>query len=139
MPKLLKKPGKIFFGLLYFLSSIAVFYLIFWVWKPDIFELMNTEDSFPQISERLVFLSTVFIVPSILILKGKKLISIKFAAIVSGLWMFIFAIILSISNSTALGMANWVKTLTKPILFVTIVVMFFWSLVELLKAQEEKR
>ena len=136
--KLRKKPGKIFFGLIYVIGSFIIFYLVFWNWKPDIVELLTTDFN-RLIDERLVLISTIFIIPSVLILKGKKVIPIKFAVTFSGLWVLMFLIVIIISTVSAQGMAEWLKNITKPLLFIAIASMLVWSWVEVFKAQESKR
>lgn len=136
--KLTKKPGKVFFGLMYVLGGLLLFYLILWNWKPDFIELWRTDFN-ALLYVRLALLATILIIPSILISRGKKFIPIKFAATFSGLWMLMFVIVVSISTATAQGMAEWLNRITKPLLFMTIIFVFFWSCVEILKAQETKR
>ncbi len=136
--KLAKTPGKVFFGLIYIFGGILLFYLVLWNWKPDFMELFKT-DFDTLLYVRLSLLATILIIPSILITRGKKFVPIKFASTFSGLWILMFVIVVSISTATAQGMAEWLNKITKPLLFITIIFIFFWSCVEILKAQESKR
>ena len=135
-----RKPGRVFFALIYILGSLLIFYLVLWAWKPDMIELIQTDLDL-LISERLVFLSTIFIIPSLMILKGKKIINVKTAAIISGIWILFFVLVIVINVATAQKVAEWLKNITKPLLFITILGMFVWSCIELspIKTQEKKR
>jgi len=132
------KPGKVFFSLVYVVSSIALIYVVLWSWKPDFLQLFKY-DRATLIDERLVFLSGVLVLPSVLVLKGKKYVPIKPAAILSALWLVFILIVCIISVTTAQEIVSWVRWATKPFLFLAICLMLFWSYLELFQTGEKKR
>jgi len=134
----MKKPGKIFFTLLYIVFSVLLAILLFWWIKPDIFSLIKLKD-LDGVYDRLVLFSGIFIIPSYALLKGKKWVSIKRAAVLSGVWVTVMFLITLISYSVTEKIVDKLGYITKPVLFLAISAMWVNSVLELFNTGEKKR